>query len=184
MIKRALTSLLFLVLLPACTPLGMIYAHRDTYGLDMTTGANSTAPFQLNLGASNHMATYVPVGIPEGNYPVGSSAGQIASAFAKAANPQDAKAVMASLRDFPELADMFSVYSTFSSKTDAKAGALVLNRGNMFATGIAARRLAEADQARICLELEKLAEENKTDADKSAAIRNTITAVCPVPAPQ
>jgi len=178
MLKSALSSLLLLVLLPACTPLGMIYAHRDTYGLDMTTGANSTAPFQLNVGSSNHMATYVPVGIPSGNLPVGSAIGEAISSLSLKINDAERTKLLNDAVTNAKFSDMYSVYSSFNTKTDAGSQSLVLNRGNMFATGNAARALAETDRARTCLELEKLAEANKGVDAKYEAIRKTIASVC------
>jgi len=179
MIKSALGSLVLLSALPACTPLGMIYAHRDTYGLDMTTGANSTAPFQINLGASNHMATYVPVGIPDGNLPVGSAMSDAARHLVAGVDADTRVKALKAMTSDARFSDMYSVYSTFNSKTDAGNQSVALNRGNMFATGNAARALAETDRARTCLELEKLADKNGGDATKYGAIRKTIDSVCP-----
>jgi hypothetical protein len=168
-----LISMLFLA---GCTPLGMIYVHRDTLGLDVSTGVDATAPFKVNLGTSNHMGTYVPVGIPSGNIPVGSRVGEITSAVTRGMQPQDAKDIVNSIAS-SDLIDMFSVYSSFESRTDTKAGVLKLDRGNLFATGIAARRMAETERARTCLALEGLAKA-ETDATKQAEIRKTIAAVC------
>ena len=178
MIKSALGYLVLLSALPACTPLGMIYAHRDTYGLDMSTGANATAPLQINLGASNQMATYVPVGIPDGNTPVGSAIGDAAKQLIADVDADKRLAAFSQIASDARFSDMYSVYSTFNSKTDAGSQSLGLNRGNMFATGNAARALAETDRARTCLELEKLAEANKGVDAKYEAIRKTIVGVC------
>lgn len=179
MIKSALGSLVLLSALSACTPLGMIYAHRDTYGLDMSTGANSTAPFQINIGASNQMATYVPVGIPKDSLPVGSAAGEVTTAMVAKMDAAVLEKSFATVATNFRFSDMYSVYSTFNSKTDAGNQSVALNRGNMFATGHAARALADTDRARTCLELEKLADKYAGDATKYAAIRKTIDSVCP-----
>ncbi len=144
---------------------GLLYYHRDSFGLDVAGGQGTSTPFSATIGRNQQLGTYVPVAVDA----------SLAPLLATGKPGEDNKALVYQLDT--NLKDIFSVFSSFASEGEGEAGKISGKFGNVFATGFAARHLAAAEQARACAGFAQ-AVQSEQDANAKKILADALTAIC------
>lgn len=144
---------------------GLVYFHKQSLGLDVAAGEASGSPVHINIGYSDTRGTFVPVAVTSNLTQVLASGRVDRSGEGKDLTAKDDQAN-----------DVFSIFSSFELRSLGATTGVSANFGNVFATGFAARRLADAQGAQACASL--AIEAKNASGSVQAALNSAIERLC------
>ena len=143
---------------------GMLYAQHTVGGLEVAVGDPTVAssPAHIKIGYSNDFGTYIPMAVGKKEAPLDVYSLLATGSVSRNMTAAEIIALATVLRgadvNLERLLDIVSVYSSFETSFSAKtqSPSAEVSAGNVFATGFAARAIAGARLAAVCIRIQEL----------------------------